>query len=204
MHVILDAGHGGDDTGTIPGGVWEATYVYDVACRLRRILAERTRAEVLMTTKDSVLGWKVPNRDGLRNSRAQLLLTEPAYSLADPTVGVNLRWYLANSLIGRPGPGGTKVLPNEPIFVSLHATRCIPPAGAMVYVPGERYLRENVTEDGPGVRGVSRGKGAAGRLVQPKERVASEGVSTALANGIIAALREAELPSTAFRPCART
>ena len=56
VRVILDAGHGGRDTGTLHGGVWESTYVYDVACRLRKILAERTRAEVLMTTKDAVLG----------------------------------------------------------------------------------------------------------------------------------------------------
>src|SRR5450756_3188847 len=97
------------------------TYVYDVACRLRRILAERTRAEVLMTTKDSLLGWKVPDRDGLRSSRAQLLLTDPAYSLVDPTVGVNLRWYLVNSLIRRLEPDGTKVPPERTIFVSLHA-----------------------------------------------------------------------------------
>jgi N-acetylmuramoyl-L-alanine amidase len=201
VRVILDAGHGGRDTGTLHGGVWESTYVYDVTCRLRRILAERTRAEVVMTTKDSVLGWKVPDRDGLRSSRAQLLLTDPAYSLADPTVGVNLRWYLANSLIRRPGADGTKVPPERTIFVSLHADSLHPSVrGAMVYVPGERYLRERYGKTGPAYAAYREVKEQPVVSFNRKERVASEGVSTALANGIIAALREAGLPVHSFSP----
>jgi N-acetylmuramoyl-L-alanine amidase len=201
VRVILDAGHGGRDTGTLHGGVWESTYVYDVACRLRRILAEKTRAEVLMTTKDSVLGWKVPDRDGLRSSRSQLLLTDPAYSLADPAVGVNLRWYLANSLIRRPGPDGTKVPPERTIFVSLHADSLHPSVrGAMVYVPGERYLRERYGKTGPAYAAYREVKEQPVVSFNRKERVASEGVSTALANGIIAALREAGLPVHSFSP----
>ena len=201
VRVILDAGHGGRDTGTLHGGVWESTYVYDVACRLRRILSERTRAEVLMTTKDSLLGWKVPDHDGLRSSRAQLLLTDPAYSLADPTVGVNLRWYLANSLIRRPGADGTKVPPERTIFVSLHADSLHPSVrGAMVYVPGERYLRERYGKTGPAYTAYREVKEQPVVSFNRKERVASEGASTALANGIIAALREAGLPVHSFSP----
>jgi N-acetylmuramoyl-L-alanine amidase len=201
VRVILDSGHGGRDTGTLHGGVWESTYVYDVACRLRRILTERTRAEVLMTTKDSALGWKVPDRDGLRGSRAQILLTDPAYSLADPTVGVNLRWYLANSLIRRPGPDGTKVPPERTIFVSLHADSLHPSVrGAMVYVPGERYLRERYGKTGPAYAAYREVKEQPVVSFNRKERVASEGASTALANGIIAAMREAGLPVHSFSP----
>ncbi len=201
VRVILDAGHGGRDTGTLHGGVWESTYVYDVACRLKRILAERTRAEVLMTTKDSELGWKVPDRDGLRASRAQLLLTDPAYSLADPTVGVNLRWYLANSLIRRPGPDGAKVPPERTIFISLHADSLHPSVrGAMVYVPGERYLRERYGKTGPAYAAYREVKEQPVVSFNRKERVVSEGASTALANGIITALREAGLPVHSFSP----
>ena len=41
--MILDAGHGGRDTGTLHDGLWEATYVYDVACRLRKVLSKSAR-----------------------------------------------------------------------------------------------------------------------------------------------------------------
>ncbi len=201
VRVILDAGHGGRDTGTLHGSVWESTYVYDVACRLRKMLTERTRAEVLMTTRDAVLGWKVPERDSLRSSRDQLLLTDPAYSLQDPAVGVNLRWYLANSLIRRPGPDGAKVPPERTVFVSLHADSLHPSVrGAMVYVPGERYLRDRYGKTGPAYAGYREVKEQPVVSFNRKERFASEGASTALANGIIAALREAGLPVHSFSP----
>ena len=201
VRVILDAGHGGRDTGTLHGGVWESTYVYDVACRLRKILSEKTRAEVLMTTRDTALGWKVPERDALRSARNQVLLTEPAYPLQDPTIGVNLRWYLANSLIRRPGPDGAKVRPERTVFVSLHADSLHPSVrGAMVYVPGERYLRDRYGKTGPMYAGYREVKEQPVVSFNRKERVASEGASTTLANSIISALREAGLPVHPFSP----
>jgi N-acetylmuramoyl-L-alanine amidase len=201
VRVILDAGHGGRDTGTLHGGVWESTYVYDVACRLRKILSERTRAEVLMTTRDAVLGWRVPERDALRSARNQVLLTEPAYSLQDPTVGVNLRWYLANSLIRRPGPDGEKVPPERTVFVSLHADSLHPSVrGAMVYVPGERYLRDRYGKTGAVYAAYREVKEQPVVSFNRKERVASEGASTTLANSIVSALREAGLPVHPFSP----
>ncbi len=201
VRVILDAGHGGRDTGTLHGGVWESTYVYDVACRLRKILSERTHAEVLMTTRDTALGWKVPERDALRSARNQVLLTEPAYALQDPTVGVNLRWYLANSLIRRPAPDGGKVPPERTVFLSLHADSLHPSVrGAMVYVPGERYLRDRYGKTGPAYAAYREVKEQPVVSFNRKERVASEGASTALANAIIAALRDAGLPVHPFSP----
>jgi N-acetylmuramoyl-L-alanine amidase len=201
VRVILDAGHGGRDTGTLHGGVWESTYVYDVACRLRKILSEKTRAEVLMTTRDTALGWTVPERDALRSARNQVLLTEPAYPLQDPTIGVNLRWYLANSLIRRPGPDGAKVPPERTVFVSLHADSLHPSVrGAMVYVPGERYLRDRYGKTGPMYAGYREVKEQPVVSFNRKERVASEGASTTLANSIISALREAGLPVHPFSP----
>ena len=201
IRVILDAGHGGRDTGTLHGGLWEATYVYDVTCRLRKILAERTRAEVLMTTKDGTVGWTVPDQDRLRPRRAQVLLTRPPYALDDPAVGVNLRWYLANSLLRRPDGDGKKIAPEKAVFLSLHADSLHPSVrGAMVYVPGERYLRDRYGKSGAAYAAYREVKEEPVVSFNRKERIASEGASTTLANGLVAALREAGLPVHSFSP----
>jgi N-acetylmuramoyl-L-alanine amidase len=201
VRVILDAGHGGRDTGTLHGGLWESTYVYDVACRLRRILTERTRAEVVMTTKDGTIGWTVPDQDTLRPRRGQVLLTQPRYDLSDPAIGVNLRWYLANSLLRRADGDGKKVPPEKTVFVSLHADSLHPSLrGAMVYVPGERYLRERYGKSGATYAAFKEFKEEPVVSFNRKERVASEGASTTLATGLVAALREAGLPVHSFSP----
>ncbi len=201
VRVILDAGHGGRDTGTLHDGLWEATYVYDVACRLRKILSERTRAEVLMTTKDGAIGWTIPDQDRLRPRRGQVLLTQPPYGLADPAVGVNLRWYLANSLLRRPAPEGGKVSPEKTVFLSLHADSLHPSVrGAMLYVPGERYLRDRYGKSGAAYAAYREVKEQPVVSFNKKERVASEGASTTLAEGLVAALRDGGLPVHSFSP----
>ena len=47
--LVLDAGHGGRDTGAIVDGLEEARYVYDIACRVERLVRARTRARVVPT-----------------------------------------------------------------------------------------------------------------------------------------------------------
>src|SRR5262249_15365495 len=42
VHVILDAGHGGDDSGAYKGGVSEKEYAYDILCRVRELLMRTT------------------------------------------------------------------------------------------------------------------------------------------------------------------
>jgi N-acetylmuramoyl-L-alanine amidase len=201
VRVILDAGHGGRDTGTLHGGLWEATYVYDVTCRLRKILAERTHAEVLMTTKDRTIGWTIPNQDRLRRRRGQVLLTRPPYGLEDPTVGVNLRWYLANSLLRRPASDGESVPPEKTVFLSLHADSLHPSVrGAMVYVPGERYLRDRYGKTGAVYASYREVKEQPVVSFNRRERMASEGASTTLASDLVAAIREAGLPVHSFSP----
>ncbi len=201
VRVILDAGHGGRDTGTLHGGLWEATYVYDVTCRLRKILTERTRAEVLMTTRDGTVGWTVPDQDKLRPRRGQVLLTQPPYALDDPAVGVNLRWYLANSLLRRASPDGKKIPPEKTVFLSLHADSLHPSVrGAMVYVPGERYLRDRYGKSGAAYASFREVKEEPVVSFNKKERVASEGASTTLATVLVGALRDGGLPVHSFSP----
>jgi N-acetylmuramoyl-L-alanine amidase len=51
--VVIDAGHGGHDTGTIgPGGYTEKELVLDVAARLKTLIENEMGAEVVMTRSD--------------------------------------------------------------------------------------------------------------------------------------------------------
>ena len=51
--IVIDAGHGGHDTGTIgPNGLLEKDLVLDVARRLGRLLQARLGAEVIYTRRD--------------------------------------------------------------------------------------------------------------------------------------------------------
>ncbi|HQR68868.1 MAG TPA: N-acetylmuramoyl-L-alanine amidase, partial [Thermoanaerobaculia bacterium] len=201
VRVVVDAGHGGRDTGTIHGGLWEATYVYDVAVRLRKLLLDRTRADVVLTTKDAGTGWKVVEKDRLPSRKSQVLLTDPPYDLADPVVGVNLRWYLANSLMNRPGPEKKKIPPERTVFVSLHADSLHPSLrGAMVYVPGERFLRDRYGKRGEVFAAYREWRELPVVAFSRRDRVASEGASTALAGKIVASMRRSGLAVHPFSP----
>jgi N-acetylmuramoyl-L-alanine amidase len=139
VHVVIDAGHGGADTGAIVDGLWEATYVYDVACRIKSALERHTRAKVWVTRKDSTRGFDVPDSDRLPQHRNQVLLTRPPYELTDSVLGVHLRWYLTNDII--LNRLDSRVPRSKTVFLSVHADSLHPTVrGAMVYVPS-RYLR---------------------------------------------------------------
>lgn len=201
VRVIVDAGHGGRDTGTLHAGVWESTYVYDVACRLRKVLAERTKAEVVMITKEPALGFSVPRRDVLEHRKGHVLLTTPPYPLYDPVVGVNLRWYLANSLLKKPGPDRKKVSPEKTVFLSIHADSLHSSVrGAMVYVPGERFLRDRFGKRGTAYASYKEFRDEPLVSFNKKERVESEGVSTALAEKLVGAFKASGLPVHPFKP----
>lgn len=201
VRVVLDAGHGGRDTGTIHGGTWESTYVYDVACRLRKLLLEKSRADVVMTSKEPAIGFAVPERDGLPNRKGRLLLTTPPHLLTDPAVGVNLRWYLANSVLGRPGRDRKAIPPERTVFLSIHADSLHSSVrGAMFYVPGERFLRERFGRRGTVYASYREWREQPVVSFRKKERVEAEGVSTRLAESLLGAIRQADLPVHRFGP----
>ncbi len=139
VHVVIDSGHGGSDTGAVVDGLWEATYAYDIACRIRANLERHTRATVWFTNQDTRRGVEVVAADLLHQHRDQVLLTTPRYPLEDSVLGVHLRWYLTNDIIlRRLGP---KVPRSKTVFLSIHADSLHPSVrGAMAYVPS-RYLR---------------------------------------------------------------
>ena len=53
--------------------IWESDYVYDVACRLRARLEERTAAHVVMTLEDKKTGCSPSRTDALQANLEAIL-----------------------------------------------------------------------------------------------------------------------------------
>jgi N-acetylmuramoyl-L-alanine amidase len=197
---VLDAGHGGRDTGAIVDGVEEAQAVYDLACRVESLLTQHTRGKVILTVRGKVPCGHASS--GASDWKRARVMTTPPYDLDDAVAGVNLRWYLANSILRRSVKDGGS--PDRTVFLSLHADSLHPAVrGTMVYIPGEKFLR--------GSFGKSGGIYAARREFREeptvsfsrKERMQAEGVSRDLAEKIVTAFRAANLPLHAFQPIRR-
>ena len=139
VQIILDAGHGGKDSGATVAGLWEATYAYDIMSRIRANLEKHTRATVWTTIEYARIGYTPQPADRLQQRRDAFLLTRPTYRLEDSVLGVHLRWYLTNDII--LNRLGDDVPRSKTVFLSLHADSLHPSVrGAMAYVPS-RYLR---------------------------------------------------------------
>jgi len=199
VRVILDAGHGGRDAGTTHDDVWESTYVYDVMCRLKKLLEKKSAAAVFTTTKSAARGYGVSDDDELDDPTDHAVLTSPQYVLGDAAVGVNLRWYLANSLFRRALKKG---VPREKVvFVSIHADSLHPSLrGAMAYVPGERFVTGSYQKT-DGVY-LARAEVRESPVVRhsEKESLAAEGLSRDLAESIVDAFDENGLKVHPFNP----
>ena len=197
--VILDAGHGGQDSGASMGGVWESLYVYDIALRTKRLLETHTAARVHLTTRDG-REFRIQDSDVLPFSRGHAVLTTPPYPIEDAKVGVNLRWYLANSVYRRTVQDDGD--PHKVVFLSIHADSLHPSLrGAMAYLPaanmrgdgsyskaGPVYAMRKEVQESPAVR------------FPWKQRIESEGLSRELAKQMIASFSGTGLPVHPFQP----
>jgi N-acetylmuramoyl-L-alanine amidase len=197
--VILDAGHGGLDRGASHNGVWEHDHVYDILCRIKARLEKETGARVLSTIRDRKEGFAVQETTRLRRSQAEVLLTDPPFTLQSGAASVNLRWYLTNAYFRRLVAEGYD--PLKIVFTSLHADARHPSLrGAMVYVPGEEYRR--------GRYGYAGAIYTRHREVREKryvsftraERERSEGLSRQFARRLTASFRERGVPVHPFLP----
>ena len=120
---VLDAGHGGRDTGALVEGVEEARHVYDLACRVERLLRAHTRASVVPTVRRDA-PCSDGRSDAVGDSRSARVMTSPPYELEDPVAGVNFRWYLANSVFAaRRSAGGRRIEPCSCPSTPTHSTR---------------------------------------------------------------------------------
>jgi N-acetylmuramoyl-L-alanine amidase len=84
--VVIDAGHGGHDTGTVgPHGLMEKDLVLDVALRLGKLISQQLGAEVVYTRSDDVF---IPLEDRTKianDEKADLFISIHANSSPEPS-----------------------------------------------------------------------------------------------------------------------
>lgn len=93
--IVIDAGHGGHDTGTIgPNGLQEKDLVLDVALKLGKMLEDRLGAEVVYTRDDDTF-IPLETRTAIANKeRADLFISVHANSSDDPSARGVETYYL--------------------------------------------------------------------------------------------------------------
>ena len=199
VHVILDAGHGGRDVGTEHDDVWESTYVYDVACRLKRILEKQSAARVSMTTRSKSNGFSILEKNVLPGAGDHYVQTTPRYLLDDAIVGVNLRWYLANSIFRTSMKKG---VPQEKvIFLSIHADSLHPSLrGAMAYIPGAGYVTGTFRKKGDVYLARAEVREQPSVSHTREQALRAEGLSRDFAESVVDAFERSGLKVHPFEP----
>src|SRR5262249_11487741 len=93
--IVVDAGHGGHDTGTIgPSGLLEKDLVLDVALRLGRLLDQRMGADVVFTRDDDTF-IPLETRTAIANrGQADLFISVHANSSQDASARGVETYYL--------------------------------------------------------------------------------------------------------------
>ena len=93
--IVVDAGHGGHDSGTLgPGGIEEKDVVLDVALRLGRLLKQRLGADVIYTRDDDTF-IPLETRTAIANkAQADLFLSVHANSSQDASARGVETYYL--------------------------------------------------------------------------------------------------------------
>jgi N-acetylmuramoyl-L-alanine amidase len=199
VHVILDAGHGGNDPGTAHDDLWESTYVYDVACRVRRLLEKDSDAKVSMTTRSKKNGFAVAEKNVLEAANDHYVQTTPKFFLDDAIVGVNLRWYLANSIFRRAMKSG---VPREKVvFLSIHADSLHPSLrGGMAYIPGASFVTGSYRKQGEIYLARAEVREQPSVTHSREDALRAEGLSREMAESVMDAFRRKGLAVHPFEP----
>ena len=108
--IVIDAGHGGHDTGTIgPNGLLEKDLVLDVSLRLGRLLQGKMGAEVVYTRDDDTF-IPLETRTAIANQQqADLFISVHANSSQDPSARGVETYYLNFN----PSPDALEVAARE-------------------------------------------------------------------------------------------
>ncbi len=202
VYVILDSGHGGADTGAKYNGVWEDDYMYDIVCRVKRILELKTKAVVIPTVYDKSSGYKVFDTKRIKLDRDEYLMTTPRFNLNSrytTKMGVNLRWYLANFLNSKRIKSG--VSPSKIVFISFHADALYRKVrGTMIYIPYSGLYRKRVGYRSRTYLRYYEVRANPVYRFTKKEVQISEGLSRKFAFQIIKNLKSAKIPIHREKP----
>lgn len=141
LHIIVDAGHGGNDPGAVYGSrksgsqVYEHEVVYDISLRLAKALRAAGH-EVFETVTDPGQTEPVAQLVMSRLGGERVRVT-PEYRMDSANTAVNMRVFLVNALFNRLT--GQGVAPEDIVLVSVHGDALAPTVrGAMVYFPDHR------------------------------------------------------------------
>ncbi|MGH9587918.1 MAG: N-acetylmuramoyl-L-alanine amidase [Acidobacteriaceae bacterium] len=93
--IVIDAGHGGHDSGTLgPGGIEEKDVVLDVALRLGALLKQKLRADVIYTRSTDTFIPLETRTEIANKAHADLFISIHANSSSDSTVRGVETYYL--------------------------------------------------------------------------------------------------------------
>ena len=141
--VIIDPGHGGRDHGAprYKEKILEDEINYDIACRLKEYLEQKTQARVYVTLKDESQNYTPSMNKTFTHDTDEYILVTPPHNPQDSVSSAHLRWLLANSIIRKEEKA--KIPREKMIFISIHcdATYKSSIRGLMVYIPGANYYR---------------------------------------------------------------
>jgi len=195
LHVILDAGHGGSDPGTIMRGWVEDEIAYDLMLRIKRGLQDRG-VKVYSTVRDKQTGDRI---DGaLANNRDEYVKVTPEYYMEDSRVALNLRIYLIEDLYRWMRRRG---IPAENIYmISIHLDHLHPAlGGAMAYYPGAAERASQFKAGGSIYRYYQESR--LGTIYfNRRESENAEAAGQAFALDLIGSFRSARIPVHDYQP----